>query len=351
LKPSVKRLVPPKKASPTEVLLRRRAKERQQKHGPLRDTSQALGITEEASVSKNSRAAYLYRVQDFLNSEGLTHLNVDPVVLDAKLSRHIDRLYLSGKRPSTGEKLLAGVCFLCPKYGGKGAAFLPRAARSLRGWKVLSPRRTKRPLPWELCLLYASRFWRKGKKEMAVCWLTMVDSYSRPTELIDMIPSQVILPAPIRGAGGVSLSFNPEHLGKPSKTGQFNECVKISRAAVATLLQEHAKRRRGMSRLWPFALKEMKEVFDEITVEYHLENLEPVLYSGRHSGASLDVLEGRRSLVEVKKRGRWERDSSVRRYEKMGMVQESWAMMSSAAQQAAREAVRTAPRIFGVAGL
>ena len=44
--------------------------------------------------------------------------------------------------------------------------------------------------------------------------------------------------------------------------------------------------------------------------------LQPVLYCLRHGGASADILEGRRSLAEVAKRGRWLSDSVVRRYEK-----------------------------------
>ena len=50
--------------------------------------------------------------------------------------------------------------------------------------------------------------------------------------------------------------------------------------------------------------------------------LQPVLYAGRHSGASLDRLEGRLSLAEVMKRGRWRATSSVARYEKRALVQE-----------------------------
>eukprot|EP00973_Karenia_brevis_P057612 8014226-Karenia_brevis.AAC.1 len=40
------------------------------------------------------------------------------------------------------------------------------------------------------------------------------------------------------------------------------------------------------------------------------------LYVLRHTGTSADWLAQRRSLQEIKKRGRWVADSSVRRYEK-----------------------------------
>ena len=43
---------------------------------------------------------------------------------------------------------------------------------------------------------------------------------------------------------------------------------------------------------------------------------------GRHSGASLDRLEWRFSLEEVRKRGRWRSSASVARYEKRALVQD-----------------------------
>ena len=50
--------------------------------------------------------------------------------------------------------------------------------------------------------------------------------------------------------------------------------------------------------------------------------MKPVLYMGRHSGASLDRLERRFSLEEVRKRGRWRSTASVARYEKRALVQD-----------------------------
>ena len=47
------------------------------------------------------------------------------------------------------------------------------------------------------------------------------------------------------------------------------------------------------------------------------------LYGLRHCGPSADRAENRRSLVEVKKRGRWAADSYVRRYEKAGRLRQA----------------------------
>ena len=47
-----------------------------------------------------------------------------------------------------------------------------------------------------------------------------------------------------------------------------------------------------------------------------IDVLRPSLYSNRHGGASGDLLSRRRPVDEVKKRGRWRSDASLRRYGK-----------------------------------
>ena len=46
----------------------------------------------------------------------------------------------------------------------------------------------------------------------------------------------------------------------------------------------------------------------------------PQLYQLRHTGASSDFASQRRTLPEIKRRGRWRAESSVRRYEKGGRL-------------------------------
>ena len=60
--------------------------------------------------------------------------------------------------------------------------------------------------------------------------------------------------------------------------------------------------------------------------------LKPVLYMGRHSGASLDRLEERLSLAEVRERGRWRCEGSVARYEMRALVQEVFNRMTARAR-------------------
>ena len=107
-----------------------------------------------------------------------------------------------------------------------------------------------------------------------------------------------------------------------SKTGELDESVLINRDWLGQLLEAYAKQRPPEGRLWPFQLPELRREFLQSAKKAGIEFLDPVLYMGRHSGASLDMLEGRLSLAEVMKRGRWRATSSVTRYDKRALVQE-----------------------------
>ena len=71
----------------------------------------------------------------------------------------------------------------------------------------------------------------------------------------------------------------------------------------------------------------MSKKFLRAATKVGLKNMGLVLYSLRHGGASDDTLRKARPLNEVKKRGRWRADSSVRRYEKKGSVQAVLALL------------------------
>ena len=75
-------------------------------------------------------------------------------------------------------------------------------------------------------------------------------------------------------------------------------------------------------RLFDFNLDQMRWHFVQIAGQVGINQWNPVLYMARHTGASLDRLENRISLEEVRRRGRWAAESSVRRYEKRALVME-----------------------------
>ena len=77
-----------------------------------------------------------------------------------------------------------------------------------------------------------------------------------------------------------------------------------------------------------------------------------VLYSMRHGGASSDALRGHRGTWGITKRGRWAPRSSVKRYEKAGLLLQQWQKVPAAVRLHAAAQTRRVPSVlckaFGV---
>ena len=63
-------------------------------------------------------------------------------------------------------------------------------------------------------------------------------------------------------------------------------------------------------------MKELTRFLRDALEALQMDHMGVELYSLRHGGASDDFLTKRRTLPEIKHRGRWRADSSVRRYTK-----------------------------------
>ena len=72
----------------------------------------------------------------------------------------------------------------------------------------------------------------------------------------------------------------------------------------------------------------------------------PHVYVLRHSGASADKVMLRRTLPEIKSRGRWRSDSSVRRYQKGGRSLERLAALSPKTREFALKCERRAWKVL-----
>ena len=103
----------------------------------------------------------------------------------------------------------------------------------------------------------------------------------------------------------------------------------LGKALEAYKRRRSLEKRSATARLWDFGLTEFRACFLQAAAAAGINFLKPVLYMGRHTGASLDRLENTYTLDEVQKRGRWRSTSSVRRYEKHALVQEVVQRMSA----------------------
>ena len=75
------------------------------------------------------------------------------------------------------------------------------------------------------------------------------------------------------------------------------------------------------SSLWNHSHAQLRESFNKSIARLGLQNLGLTLYSLRHGGASHDVLSRRRHILEVKQRGCWASDASLKRYVKEARLQ------------------------------
>ena len=73
--------------------------------------------------------------------------------------------------------------------------------------------------------------------------------------------------------------------------------------------------------LWTFAPHHYRHMWRWAVDRLSLQQLAPQPHSLRHNGASDDLLTRRRSLAEVKQKGRWHSDSRLRRYSKAARLQ------------------------------
>ena len=109
--------------------------------------------------------------------------------------------------------------------------------------------------------------------------------------------------------------------GRPNKTGEFDESVMMDWPVMALSgYFEALQRRRAGQRVWTFDSLHLTSVLKRSAELALCDHLLPQLYSLRHGGASWDALEKRRDIMEIKKRGRWRSDASVRRYEKAALA-------------------------------
>jgi hypothetical protein len=237
------------------------------------------------------------------------------------LLEYFDHLALEvGANSGEGSKLLAAVSHFHPQYQrGVRRGPLHRLERALRGWEKILPNGSIDALAEPVVYAVAMEMCSRGFYNMGLRTILAVDSYLRPGVLSDLRKENLIPPQPFLGEGGKHWSLHLHRLvdREPSKVGTYDDSVildSVERQWMNPLLGQLHRRLQSNESLW-------EQSMDEWTKEFRralrrLKQPETVLYSLRHSGPTIDVLNHRRTLDQVKRRGGWAADSSVRRYEK-----------------------------------
>ena len=226
-------------------------------------------------------------------------------------------LYLDGEAAHSGESLVASLRHL---YSAR--LTLPRAARALKGWRLLAPPKQRLPLPRQAVMAICGWLMARRQAQMAVAVALAFCCYLRPSELMALRGSHLVPPCSLANLPFWGLLLHDSDLGIPGKTGTWDAAVTLDLdqflwPAMAAL---HAGRRHHQP-VWDFQLYQLRTLFKQACQELGLEKLTDHLYGLRHGGASDDLLHRRRGLISIRERGRWLTDTSLRRYAKPTLLQ------------------------------
>ena len=240
--------------------------------------------------------------------------------IDVALVWYFDSLFLDGEPAALASKIVAAVGHHHPEAGRWGWHRLPRARRAAQGWRRLAPATTPAPLPWLGVLAMIGTACAQGNLEFGLFLLLTFVLYLRPAEALNLTAGQLV--PPLTHHGNVMSSWGvvlgPASLGRPTKIGEFDQHVMLDRedrvGLHPLLVKLHALP--AAHRVWTFISKQALLWFKTLARDLHIPLGSQSLYVLRHGGVSADMLGRRRSLADIKKRGRWMQDNSLRRYEK-----------------------------------
>lgn len=244
----------------------------------------------------------------------------DATSLDLVTVLSFDDMKAFGMTAPDGSKMLAALKFFIPEISRIGSSSLPRCHRALRAWMLRDPPPQRTPFPW-LCLtaVIGVLLW-ESDVVVALNLLIQFITYLRPGVCDSLCVSQLVPPSPVAGQGfqvwGILL--NPREYKIASKTKGFDDSILLdTHLWIADFLHMLRRNRSGQTRLWPMSALQILERFRHAIQVLQLQSMDPCRYRLRHGGASHDLLTQQRTLSEVKNRGHWASDSSLRRYTKV----------------------------------
>jgi len=220
---------------------------------------------------------------------------------------------------------------------------LSTAHASLRGWAKKSPGKMRLPAPEIMVDNIALSMLEAGQVDSAAAAVLQQDTYFRPSEVIGLRMGQVLPPANLKGrAKSWGLVVGMSEWGEKTKTGQQDDSVLVADTAHSWLSQVLAE-------LYDKQGDDHKQVFPNLTLakyESHVraavkklryDHLAICPHVFRHSGASNDMAQGRRTLESIRKRGRWASPKSVVRYERGALILQQLKKLTEQQKKRAEE--------------
>ncbi|CAK0892598.1 unnamed protein product, partial [Prorocentrum cordatum] len=279
-------------------------------------TATSLSACEQAAVGPGARLSYQKYYDAFLAFVGEPAEDLDE--LEVQVLSMLDTFLDAGCTKADADFLVAPVKDALPK--ATGPRTLPRVQRALKGYAKKSPPRSRAPVPLEVAAAAISGLLSLGERDAALQVMTMFSTFIQPGALRKVLVKNLLRPTRAGGAMGTwSLLLAPTE-GDPlaplreggarprplTKTGTSDEAVPLDNPQwLGPLLARHAHGRQNHSPLFTTEGGAMAVLFRKVT-----------------------AVQG----LQVKTRGHWSQDSSVKRYAKPGMVEQLLAALSPAAR-------------------
>jgi len=230
--------------------------------------------------------------------------------LDDLLTQYIHILFANraGKGRDQAVCTVFGLC----SYNPRLKPFLSRSLLAIRGWGRIVPGESHPPLTWALTALIALKMVVDGYFREAVITLVAFDCLLRSGESTNLRAQHVI----IAGRGASDVKDGVVSLALVKTKAQRPQYVEVRDPEVARLLKLLVDTTPGNQRLCSISTQSYRKLFRRTLRALNLSD-DFVPHSLRHGGATRMYLEGA-TFAEVKARGRWSSDSTVRRYLQTG---------------------------------
>ena len=153
----------------------------------LEEEVHGMSFLERRVVQKTVRDNYCKecdRLLAFANEKCLPMVSDDEV--DQAIVEYLNHLFFMGDHSDRGDKVLAAFFDRFPSFSKAGSRRVPRSWRCLKGWRKLTPKKSRLPLPAAIWCGLAWRLCCRNQTPMAVFLLVALDSYGRPGEMLRM---------------------------------------------------------------------------------------------------------------------------------------------------------------------
>ena len=293
--------------------------------------AQGLSVCQTHKVAPSTeleyREVYAEIVEFSLSCAGFDWDKAEAV--DGMLTALFDDRALDGVHAGWSGKAFSSVGFYQPQYAGVGRYKFPRAKAAQAGWKKLTPSRSRLPVTFELMSAIFHTLWAMGRLESGLVILLCFALYLRPSEAHRVKCKHVVPPqGGVSGTRHATVVLNPYEDGRASKTHEYDESLLLDCSLLPALgrrllklAQARVKQAGKEALLFTVSQAQVATDLREACRRLRVPaELDVVMYMFRHAGASTDFALKLRPLAEIKLRGRWKSDASLRRYEKGGRL-------------------------------